>query len=88
MSDLTQRLRAATFDVRRQKMPIGDLIPMMQEDADRIEADEALMPMLLDALESCDPGDFSTGHVIHASYNETLVEAAITALRKLLESSK
>lgn len=54
----------------------------------RIEADETLMRTMLDALESCDPGDFSTGHVIHASYNEAAVEAAITALRTRLETSK
>lgn len=82
MSDLTSRLRAATFDVRRQKIPLGDLIPMMQEAADRIEADEALMRTSAEALEHIQSWftEEQSGYADCA--------AAITALRKRLESSK
>jgi hypothetical protein len=34
----------------------------------------------IEALESCDPGDWSTGHVIHPSYNEDKVNAALALL--------
>lgn len=34
----------------------------------------------LEALESCDAGDWSTGHVIHPSYNEELVAQAIKGI--------
>ena len=35
---------------------------------------------VIEALESCDPGDWSTGHVIHPSYNEDKVNAALALL--------
>ena len=54
MSDLPKRLRVTTLEVRRQKMPLGNLIPMMQQAADRIEADEALMRQALEALRRLD----------------------------------
>ena len=38
----------------------------------------------LEALESCDAGDWSTGHVIPASYNDRAVEDAINDLRAAL----
>jgi len=37
----------------------------------------------IEALESCTPGDYSTGHVIHPSYDEDKVNAAIAALRSM-----
>ena len=37
----------------------------------------------IEALESCDPGDYSTGHVIHPSYDEEKVNAALAALRSM-----
>lgn len=40
----------------------------------------------IEALESCDPGDYSTGHVIHPSYDEEKVNAALAALRSMPES--
>ena len=45
--------------------------------------DEALK-LALEALESCTPGDYSTGHVIEPSYDEQAVEQAITAIREAL----
>lgn len=84
MSDLTSRIRAATFDLRRQKIPLGDLIPMMQEAADRIEADEALMREAIDALKA---GIYDINMLGGARQAMPLHEA-ITALRKRLESSK
>ena len=37
----------------------------------------------IEALESCDPGDYSTGHVIHPSYDEEKVNAALASLRSM-----
>jgi hypothetical protein len=41
----------------------------------------ALLEQALEALDSCTPGDYSTGHVIHPSYGEYSVNAAIEAIR-------
>ena len=53
--------------------------------------DRELMQQALEALESCTPGDTTTGHVIWPSYDEMIaqarksnVEAAITALQERL----
>ena len=46
--------------------------------------DRELMQQALEALESCTPGDTTTGHVIWPSYDESNVEAAITALQERL----
>lgn len=46
--------------------------------------DEALLRQCLEALESCDEGDTSTGHVIHMSYDVPAVHNAIAALRERL----
>lgn len=46
------------------------------------EADRAAMREALEALETCDPGDWSTGHVIHPSYDESSVDAAISLLKE------
>lgn len=42
------------------------------------------MRQALEALESCKPGDWSTGHVIHPFYDEQEVAKAITAIREVL----
>ena len=47
------------------------------------EAQKA-MRLALEALNSCTPGDWSTGHVIDPYYDEKLVDAAIAALEKEL----
>lgn len=47
-----------------------------------------LAQQCLEALESCTPGDWSTGHVIHPSHDEVAVEAAILALREALASGE
>lgn len=39
--------------------------------------------LALEALESCTPADYSTGHIIHQSYNEDLVNKAIEAIAAL-----
>ena len=45
--------------------------------------DEALQ-MALAALETCTPGDYSTGHVMYPWYDEWGVEKAIIACREAL----
>lgn len=40
--------------------------------------------LALEALESCTPGDTSTGHVIHPSFDENAVSAAIEAVEAAL----
>jgi len=59
---------------------------LAKEAADRIEALEderdklrEHVTMLRDALLTCSVGDFSTGHVIHPSFDEKLVEEALAA---------
>ena len=37
-----------------------------------------------EALESCDAGDYSTGHVIHPSFNNKTVDEALAAIREAL----
>ena len=37
-----------------------------------------------EALESCDSGDYSTGHVIHPSFNDKAVDKALAAIREAL----
>ena len=49
-----------------------------------ITIERALLEQALEALESCDAGDWSTGHVIPASYNDRAVEDAINDLRAAL----
>lgn len=49
------------------------------------EQQTAAMRQALEALESCTPGDYLTGHVIDPSYDEKAVEQAITVLRQALE---
>jgi hypothetical protein len=44
------------------------------------------MKQALKALESCTPGDYSTGHVIFPSYDEQAVEQAMTTLRTAIEA--
>jgi len=39
--------------------------------------------MLRDALETCEVGDFSTGHVIYPSFDEKLVNEALAATAEL-----
>lgn len=36
-----------------------------------------------EALESCNPGDWSSSHVIHPSYDDAAVEKALTALAQI-----
>ena len=45
--------------------------------------DDALR-LALAALETCTPGDYSTGHVMNPWYDEWGVEKAITACREAL----
>lgn len=42
------------------------------------------LKLALEALESCDEGDWSTGHVIHPSYDEDAVKQAMIAIEEAL----
>lgn len=42
------------------------------------------LKLALDALENCDAGDYSTGHVIHPSFNNKTVDEALAAIREAL----
>jgi hypothetical protein len=46
------------------------------------------MKQALEALETCTEGDYSTGHVIHPSFDEKAVTDAITALRAAIEEAE
>jgi hypothetical protein len=39
----------------------------------------AALKQAIAALETCNPGDYSTGHVIHASFDEAACDAALIA---------
>jgi hypothetical protein len=43
---------------------------------------------ILDALESCTPGDYSTGHVIDPSFDETAVNAAIATVTSAISEAE
>ena len=49
-----------------------------------MKTDRELLQQALDALETCTPADYSTGHVIHPSFDDRLVDAAIVALEEAL----
>lgn len=55
---------------------------------DTITLPREVAEQALEALESCNDGDYSTGHVIHPSFNEKDVNAAITAIRTAIEQAK
>ncbi len=40
-----------------------------------------LLQQALQALETCTPGDYSTGHVIHPWHDDALIDAAADAIR-------
>ena len=44
----------------------------------------AAMEQALEALESCTPGDYTTGHVVHPSFDLAAVHKAHTALTAAL----
>ena len=50
--------------------------------AEELREAQKAMQLALEALNSCTPGDWSTGHVIHPYHDENLVDAAIAALEK------
>ena len=51
---------------------------------DEIDRLRAALRQALAALETCTPADYSTGHVIHADYDEKLCAAAEVAARAAL----
>ena len=55
-------------------------VPLYTSPPDHREA----MRLALEALNSCTPGDWSTGHVIDPYHDEKLVDAAIAALEGTL----
>ncbi len=58
------------------------LRPVMQKVLalrQQLEASQKREVMLRDALETCEVGDFSTGHVIYPSFDEKLVNEALAA---------
>ena len=50
--------------------------------------DRATLEQLIESLETCSPGDYSTGHVIHPSFDAKAVDAAITAGRAALANAE
>jgi hypothetical protein len=49
----------------------------------RIKELSQQVTLLRDALLTCSVGDFSTGHVIHPSFDEKLVEEALAATEEV-----
>lgn len=52
----------------------------MQKGAVSTDTKDAALKLARDALDSCQPGDYSTGHVIAPSFDEQLVSDALTAI--------
>ena len=50
--------------------------------------DRATLEQLIESLETCSPGDYSTGYVIHPSFDAKAVDAAITAGRAALANAE
>ena len=50
--------------------------------------DRATLEQLIESLETCSPGDYSTGYVIHPSFDAKAVDAAITAGRASLANAE
>ena len=48
----------------------------------------ATLEQLIESLETCSPGDYSTGYVIHPSFDAKAVDAAITAGRAALANAE
>ena len=80
------RNRADTQNPAYGFTPAGLLNLLAEVTGEIRKQDEALIRQMLEALETCDPGDTSTGHVIYPSYSESEVDEAITAARLRLES--
>ena len=49
----------------------------------QIERQSAALKLAKDALESCDVGDYSTGHVITPSFDAVAVDEALAAIDAL-----
>ena len=62
-----------------------NLEAQIQAQAKRLEKQSAALKMAKDALESCDIGDYSTGHVITPSFDAVAVYGAIAAIDALGE---
>ena len=52
---------------------------------DKVMRQQDVMRLALEALNSCTPGDWSTGHVIDPYFDEKMADAAIAALEGSLD---
>lgn len=82
MSDQPNAVRLQDRLMQLANLEANELAEVMQQAADRIEADEALMRQASDALTS------ATRHAMPGSDVVRRCGPVITALRKRLESSK
>jgi len=57
---------------------------VLEELKATVAAQTDLLKQAYVALDTCYRGDYSTGHVIHPSFDETLVDAAHAAIAKAL----
>jgi len=77
--ELIEQLRDLA-NCRHDDLSIGyeaaDRIEQLETERDQLREH---VTMLRDALLTCSVGDFSTGHVIHPSFDEKLVEEALAA---------
>ena len=79
MIPLVQRLRLQAEDLH-SLAPASETVKCLSLAADTLEKQSAALKMAKDALESCDVGDYSTGHVITPSFDAVAVYGAITAI--------
>lgn len=66
IAELTESLERVCIDAREQR--------------NRRREAERKLAVAREALESCSPGDYTTGHVIHPSFDEALVSKALAQI--------
>ena len=85
LADMTkERDKAKAMPMKYRRMEFNAQLQdeneaLRQQLADHIKREV----MLRDALETCEVGDFSTGHVIYPSFDEKLVNEALAATADL-----
>lgn len=83
MISLVQRLRLQAEDLHLLA-PASETVKCLSLAADTLEKQANALKLAREALESCDVGDYSTGHVITPSFDAVAVYGAITAINEVL----
>ena len=92
LGDLMEQLHTLHKENARllQKIEALEKLVIFNEKttADLLRDTTRVLLVSLDALESCEDGDYSTGHVIYPSFNEKLIDRAIGEIKALLKGTE